>query len=534
MGNGIILIGENRERVKLINPDWDRDTPCVPTSVLTPSGPHKLTIREANKRVEQVRQYCITKSPGFASVAASVRHNVLTPVSNMFNHVAFTDGWSIWYGSGFFTETTKAQSAIVIHEVLHVALRHPQRGLTLAKNRGHEFGGANFNPYIWNLAIDCIVNLSTFKLDWVEAPRCGAVDFKTMLDEATLQAWPPHKWSAEKLYCHFMRQAQEGRNETLNKLARKLKQALDRLRGNDSGGGGQGDEDDDSSSSKKGKGKGKGNQSILQRPDPRNRSMGGGGGKDKEFDADPDTLLGDVATTLDVLKDMVRQDTEREARNWHSRVERAAAGDRASGVMREAVFDLPQAHTPWQTILRRYMTRHVLPRTEPHLYKPGRQMLSEVAASRTRSLAIPFNPGIQPCKGIAKMVVCVDTSGSITENILKYFCSELQAIRNRVGAELVIIACDADCDKPIFVARHENLMERIKYHGGLRGGGGTDFRPAVAAAEKIEGAAVVVYLTDMMGPFPDKCRLPLVWAATADPHQEPPCGRVIRVMESDI
>jgi predicted metal-dependent peptidase len=468
---------ENGQKVTLINPVWDKDTPCIPTSLLTPAGPHKLTIREAQKRLDDVRHYCIIKSPAFASVAASVRHIVLTPVSDKFKHVAFTDGWSVWYGGGFFQEKSTAQAAIVIHEVLHVALRHPQRAKAFMMKSGHPHSGKNFRPDLWNLACDAIVNMSTFALKWTEKPRCGVVTFDTLLPEAELKTWPAHRWSTESLYVRLC---------------------------NESGGSGSGVED------------------FIKRLNAAMGAMRGEGG-----DIDPDTLLSDVTTVLEEVK----ADTDANGRNWSSRLSRAAAGDTPSGFLRQALFDNPTTKTPWQTYLRRWLTASVMPTTEPHTNKPSRHMLANFAFVKKSSRAgykTPYDPGIQPSKGIKRIVVCVDTSGSIDDEMLAYFCAEIQTIKNRVGAEIVLIACDAAVHDILYIGAHENLKQKIlEQKGGIGGGGGTDFRPAVAAAEKIKGAAVCVYLTDMCGPFPTTSAIPLIWAATMEPATEPQVGKVI-------
>lgn len=471
------------QRATLINPEWDNNTPCIPTAVQTPSGPHKITISEARAHLDKVRHYCITKSPGFASIAASVKHVVLTPASNHFKHVAFTDGWKVWYGGGFFQEAVRAQSAIVIHEVLHVALRHPQRALKFYKNTGHPYGGKNFNPKVWNIAADCIVNLATFDLKWVDAPKCGLVKFETVMSEEILKQWPPHRWNLEKLYIQLMRASEQGsgnKQEQLEKLIKKISDALADARGD-------------------------GNS------------------------PDPDTLLGDISAAMGE----VREDTDAESRNWSSRVERAAAGDHPDGMMRKALFDLPTTNTPWQTILRRWLTAHVLPTTEPHVFKPSRLMLSQAAYGKKRGYRVHFDPGIQPAKGVKRIVVCIDTSGSIGDDVLNHFCAEIQTIRRKVGADVVLIACDAAVHKIMEVAKHENLYQKVKANGGgFGGGGGTDFRPAVEEANKVPGAAVCIYLTDMMGPFPEESKIPLIWAATMDCHQPPPVGRVISIMDN--
>ncbi len=468
--------------VTLINPEWDKKTPCIPTAVLKAGGSaNKISLEEATEHLDKVRHYCIVKSPGFASIAASVKHIVLTPASNMFQHVAFTDGWSVWYGGGFFKEAIKAQAAIVIHEVLHVALRHPQRARKFMENQGHPYGGKNFNPHMWNIAADCVVNLSTLSLNWVEAPKCGIVKFENTLEAELLKLWPPHRWNLEKLYIQLMKQSE---------------------------------------------GKGRGKKAVQELLEKIAKAMGNLKGDSDSFN--PDALLGDVAT---VLGD-VRPDTEAEGRNWNSRMERAAAGDSPGGMLRQALFDLPTTSTPWQTILRRWITAHVLPTTEPHVFKPSRAMISQWAFGKKRGHRIHFDPGIQPSKGIKKMAVCIDTSGSITDEILHNFCAEIQTIRGKVGADIVIIPCDAAVGKIIEVGRHENLLQKVKANGGgFGGGGGTDFRPAVKVANETPGVAVIVYLTDMMGPYPETSKVPLIWAATHEPSSDPPCGRVIRIME---
>ena len=58
-------------------------------------------------------------------------------------------------------------------------------------------------------------------------------------------------------------------------------------------------------------------------------------------------------------------------------------------------------------------------------------------------------------------------------------------------------------------------------------GGGTDFRPALAAALRLRPSAIVV-LTDLDGPLGPDPRLPVIWAvpdATSAP--EAPYGHVL-------
>lgn len=465
-------------RAKLINPVWDKDVPCIPTRVMTPSGPHKISIREAEERLAEVRQHCIMESPSFAPVISSVRHIILTPGHPYFETVAFTDGTSVYYGKGYFMEAIRAQAAVNVHEVLHVGLQHCQRGMRIYKDTGgREGAGKEYDPYVWNLAVDAVVNLSTFSLPWVSAPSCGVVKFADLIDEETLKSWPPHTWSAESLYFRLMKtiKSQSKLGVSLKEMVDKIKKAMDDIRnGNASADSFKGD--------------------VLA-------GMG---------ESDPD----DHATT----------------KNWNARITRSAAGERAGGILRNALFDLPDTPTPWETHLRRMITSSVMPTTELTMCKPSRHMLAKFGYSKTveSPMKVPFEPGSQPKKGIKKIVVCIDTSGSITDDLLKRFCAEIQQIRNKAGAGIVIIACDAAVSKIIDIPRFKTLAQAMsEVNWELGGGGGTDFRPAIAEAEKVKGAACIVYLTDMMGPFPEKCSKPLIWASTHNVGTPPPCGRVI-------
>jgi predicted metal-dependent peptidase len=59
----------------------------------------------------------------------------------------------------------------------------------------------------------------------------------------------------------------------------------------------------------------------------------------------------------------------------------------------------------------------------------------------------------------------------------------------------------------------------------MKGRGGTDFRPVFEYAKKVN-ANGVIYLTDMMGTFPETCSLRTLWVST-EKDQTAPFGKVI-------
>lgn len=424
-------------------------------------------------KLDLIRKYCITKSPGFAGIALLPAYYVVDPKdARLGKEYGFTDGRSIYLGTKLFKESPKAQAFVLIHEVLHVALRHPQRMLTLRKARLMQ--GKTWSSEVFNWAVDAIVNHSLERINaWVHKPSIGLIEFDKLLSPTVLAAQPPHTWGAEQLFTHLM--------DTI------VDPAIAR--------GEAGDAKDWGEKNLPGQGRG-----ML------------------------DIELADDGAGS------IREDTKAEARDWSGRVARAAAGDRPGGIMKEILFDVQQTRTPWRTLLRRFVCAAVMPQTQVRPSRPSRQTVMLDALSRSGAGVgdlVPFIPGYQQKYGIRKIVVIVDTSGSIDDTLCEYFAGEIQTIRKKMGCDMVLLTCDTEVHQTISIKAHDNLHAIIKKEGGFKGRGGTDFRPAVAIAEKVPGAAVVIYLTDMMGPYPDKCRLPLLWASICTQYTKPPCGTVI-------
>lgn len=433
--------------------------------------------------LDRVRKYCITKSPGFAGVALLPQYYIIDPKDKYGKEFGFTDGKAIWLGTRFFKESPKAQAFILIHEVLHVALRHPQRGLALRKSR--QATGLPWSGEVFNWAADAIIHFSMESLNnWVHKPDIGIITFDKILKPYILAAKPPHKWNVESLFAHLMDEVitpaiNSGEISSVpdfgNGLPRNGKGMLD-----------------------------------IELPDNPKSSNSGSKGD-------------------------IQPDTREESRNWENRVKRAAAGDRPGGIMKEILFDIPVTRTPWQHILRRFISEAVMPITQVQPYRPSRHsiILDSFYKETCSDCPVPFFPAFRPKPGIRKIVVVIDTSGSIDDAMCEYFAGEIQTIRKKVGCDLTLITCDTMVHQTIAVRPFDNFHSIIKNSGGFRGRGGTDFVPGVEAAEKVPGAAVIIYLTDMMGPYPSKCRLPLLWASTSEQFQQPPVGKVF-VLKKEI
>ncbi len=130
-----------------------------------------------------------------------------------------------------------------------------------------------------------------------------------------------------------------------------------------------------------------------------------------------------------------------------------------------------------------------------------------------------------------RVAVCVDTSGSIREELLARFLTEVRAILAAYPSTVVdFYSCDTELHGPSTLDSTEAAMPE------LRGGGGTSFKPffeALNAGNPPPDTAV--YLTDGFGDFPKKApSFPTLWVITPGGMQENffPFGETARMRSS--
>src|SRR5579871_894367 len=146
-----------------------------------------MQIEEQEHIVKTALRYTVSKSPGFAAIALWCPYVVTAE-----DHVALTDGRSIRFGAHYFNYAPLEQAAILVHEILHVALRHIPRA---RKGR--------FEPLLWNLCTDAIINETIEKMTWLALPE-NAIRLKTLLEPHELWHKPAHMWTSEALYEHLL------------------------------------------------------------------------------------------------------------------------------------------------------------------------------------------------------------------------------------------------------------------------------------------------------------------------------------------
>lgn len=160
-------------------------------------------MNENENRLEEIKtllRYAVSKSPGFAAIA------LWCPLALTENHyVAATNGRTIRIGAHFFNYSEIERAAILVHEILHIALRHIPR----AKKK-------NLEMRLWNLCTDAVINEAISQIAWLQLPD-DAVRLHALLEWRELQMTPAHLWTSEKLYDYL-----KDRTERVEQLLSKF------------------------------------------------------------------------------------------------------------------------------------------------------------------------------------------------------------------------------------------------------------------------------------------------------------------------
>jgi len=132
--------------------------------------------------------------------------------------------------------------------------------------------------------------------------------------------------------------------------------------------------------------------------------------------------------------------------------------------------------------------------------------------------------------GLAKeeasiLVLAIDTSGSISPEILNAFAPEIKEVVS-MADRTIIISSDAAVHEVVEVAKFDEIFDVVKF----KGGGGTDFIPVFKQIEKMEICPnMLIYFTDGYGSFPAQPPdYPVLWAFTKE-HAPAPWGESVTI-----
>jgi predicted metal-dependent peptidase len=184
---------------------------------------------------------------------------------------------------------------------------------------------------------------------------------------------------------------------------------------------------------------------------------------------------------------------------WQGRLAAAAQAARQAGKlsnsMMRLVDELLAPRLPWRALLARYMMNAA---RDDYSFQRTSRREGEAMMPRLYSQSV-------------RVVVVLDTSGSINDEELREFLAEVDALKAQVRADVTLHGCDDKLAEggPWTFA----MWETLALPEGLLGGGGTDFRPVFEWLQGGRGEPdLLVYFTDAEGRFPEtEPHFPVVW-----------------------
>ncbi len=195
------------------------------------------------------------------------------------------------------------------------------------------------------------------------------------------------------------------------------------------------------------------------------------------------------------------QPDEQETLNvqWQQRMagaaQQAMQAGKLGGEMARMVDHLLQPQLPWRTLLAHYLSSSA--REDYSWMRPSR---------REGDYLLPSLRSHQ-----VDLVIGLDTSGSIKQAEIDEFIAEIDALKGQISARVTLLPCDAAlAENAPMLFEPWDVFQCPK---GIRGGGGTSFRPVFEWVDR-QGQIpdVLVYFTDAEGEFPARePNFPVVW-----------------------
>lgn len=225
------------------------------------------------------------------------------------------------------------------------------------------------------------------------------------------------------------------------------------------------------------------------------KARGGSGGQQQQDPNQPQSQAG-------APKPPPLSQTEMEslAVQWQQRMAGAAQSaiqaGKMSGSMARMVDHLLQPQLPWRMLLSRYLSN--VARDDYSFTRPSNRREGDAILPSLHSAQVD-------------VTVVLDTSGSISDNEMQEFISEVNALKGQLRARITLHGCDDKLNES-GPWRYEP-WEDIQLPESLEGGGGTNFRPAFDWAGKQDKQPdIMVYFTDAEGQFPEaEPSFPVLW-----------------------
>jgi len=204
---------------------------------------------------------------------------------------------------------------------------------------------------------------------------------------------------------------------------------------------------------------------------------------------------------------------EKAQRDWESELQRAARSQGSlPASIKRVIGEIVSPRVPWWEILRSFLRENA--QDDWDMMRP------DLPLSDSSGFICP---GLHS-ERCGPMVFAKDTSGSIDPDLLNRFVAEQQYCLDDVKpSRLLDICCDAAIQSVHEYTPGDTVAKETS------GGGGTDFRPVFDHVAN-DTPRCLVYLTDMMGAFPDADPgYPVIWLNFGPRDTVAPFGETVYV-----
>ena len=423
----------------------------------------------------------------------------LTPVSKPGIGTMGVDMQGRLYYDPEFCETLTCEQGayVVLHEALHLVLRHCDRARLLMGTKA-----APKERFNYNIAVDIVV------WEMLEGIAQHSPEGGVRLEEC-MKHWPEivPNMTGETLY-GIINAPPPPKPKGKGKPSDEGEGQDGEVEGDGTGEESDGDCKGEEPSKGKGKGKGKGTsdsdspgEAELEEPEeseadskPDFKPIGGGSAADGQQNdyEDPPSDTWDAYVEDELLGDM-----EQRIEQW----EKNTYGNAPAGLKSAIDAKLRPQPNPWDR-LRATVAKAIANHRGAPDYTYSRV--------NRRQFASPNMPRLKGARKYSpSAVVVVDTSGSMSAACLAKAVVVVKQGLVVLG-QVPVICCDA-------AVTGDEVMRSVGESFEFCGGGGTDMRIPLAYAEKKYHPDVVVLVTDTYTPWPDKkMKGQLIVAATQD------------------
>ena len=226
---------------------------------------------------------------------------------------------------------------------------------------------------------------------------------------------------------------------------------------------------------------------------------GESGGQGKAGQSEAEQQQGSGSQASQKPNELSPSEREELSEQWKNRLAAAAQAARQAGKLSQSMMrwvdGLLAPSLPWRALLARFFA--VNQRDDYSWRRPSRRE-GDALLPRLSSEGL-------------EVVAAIDTSGSISDDELREFVSELDALKGQVRARVTLLACDNHVAEN--APWEYEPWDTMQLPADMEGGGGTDFRPVFDWVEQENRSPnMLVYFTDAEGDFPRlPPNYPVIW-----------------------